>query len=45
MMRRTLAQQFVLLMRDAAEGSDVNRPGPTIGERMQRMENMRTVEI
>ena len=43
MMRRALAQQFVLLMRDAAEGIDVNRPGPTFGERIRRMENMRTV--
>jgi hypothetical protein len=43
-MQRALAQQFVLLMRHAAEGIDVNRPGLTIRERIERAERMRTIE-
>jgi hypothetical protein len=43
-MQRALAQQFVLLMRHAAEGIDVNRPGLTTRERIERAERMRTIE-
>lgn len=42
-MQHALAQQFILLMRDAAADVDVNRPAPTIGERMQRLASMRTI--
>jgi hypothetical protein len=31
-----LAQHFVVLIRNAAEGVDVNRPAPTIGEQIAR---------
>jgi len=40
---RALPQHFAVLLRNAAEGIDVNRRGPSIGERMARLEGMRDV--
>lgn len=42
-MQHALAQHFIILLRNAAEGVDVLRRGPSIGERIERMEKMRTV--
>jgi hypothetical protein len=44
-MQRALAQQFVLLMRHAAEEVDTNRPALKIRERIARMDQMRTIEL
>ena len=43
MMRRALAQQFILLMRDAAEGVDVNRPATPLRDLIRSLE-ARTIE-
>jgi hypothetical protein len=42
-MQRALAQQFVLLMRNAAEEVDPDRPGLKISERIARADQMRTI--
>jgi hypothetical protein len=42
-MQRALAQQFILLMRHAAEDVDPDRPGLKIGERIERMSQMRDI--
>ena len=42
-MQHALAQHFIVLLRNAAEGVDVTRRVPSIGVRMERMENMRTI--
>src|SRR5436309_2268642 len=39
-MKRALAQQFTVLIRNAAEGVDVNRPRPKLRERLAKMRDV-----
>jgi hypothetical protein len=43
-MRHALAQHFVVLLRAAAADVDVDRPGLKISERVERINNMRTIK-
>ena len=42
--QHALAQQFIVLIRNAAEGVNVNRPLPTIAEQIAQLAKMRDVE-
>jgi hypothetical protein len=42
-MQHALAQQFVVLLRNAADGVDVSKPIPSMRERIQRIDQARDV--